>query len=249
VLHLPLVLWAGLGELSRIGELVLHPFLGPRSKSVVVTTDMPLALDRPIDFGLQDTCSKCRKCARECPCNAISYKPTVMFNGYEMWKPDVERCTRYRVTNPKGSSCGRCMKVCPFANEGLLTHRILLWCAVHLPFIRRWLVRLDDLVRHGERNPVKKWWRDLERRDDGTVHEPWGANARDLDLARRRIMEKRQDIAYYPAGVMPPPNAREPHPIDRSAALAAAGKMETPIDALRRRQRSHPGPPKTGDLP
>ena len=23
----------------------------------------------------------------------------VMFNGYEMWKPDVERCTRYRVTN------------------------------------------------------------------------------------------------------------------------------------------------------
>ena len=32
VLHIPLVLWAGLGELSRIGELVLNPFLGPRFK-------------------------------------------------------------------------------------------------------------------------------------------------------------------------------------------------------------------------
>ncbi len=72
VLHLPLLLHAGLGELSRIGELVLNPFLGPRFKSVVITTDMPLEVDRPIDFGLQDTCSKCQKCARECPCNAIS---------------------------------------------------------------------------------------------------------------------------------------------------------------------------------
>ena len=44
---------AGLGELSRIGELVLNPFLGPRSKSIVFTTDLPLQPDRPIDFGLQ----------------------------------------------------------------------------------------------------------------------------------------------------------------------------------------------------
>ena len=48
VLHIPLILWAGLGELSRIGELVLNPFVGPRFKSVVLTTDFPLA-DRPAD--------------------------------------------------------------------------------------------------------------------------------------------------------------------------------------------------------
>ena len=34
VLQLPLILMAGLGELSRIGELVLNPFVGPRFKSV-----------------------------------------------------------------------------------------------------------------------------------------------------------------------------------------------------------------------
>ena len=53
VLHIPLILWAGLGELSRIGELVLNPFVGPRFKSVVMTTDFPLEPDKPIDFGLQ----------------------------------------------------------------------------------------------------------------------------------------------------------------------------------------------------
>ena len=87
VLHLPLMLLAGLGELSRIGELVLNPFVGPRLKTVVVTTDMPLEPDKPIDFGLQYFCSNCWKCARECPCDAISWGNKVMFNGYEMWKP------------------------------------------------------------------------------------------------------------------------------------------------------------------
>ena len=54
VLQIPLVLLAGLGELSRIGELVLNPFVGPRFKSVVVTTNLPLIADQPIDFGLQE---------------------------------------------------------------------------------------------------------------------------------------------------------------------------------------------------
>ena len=69
--------------------------------------------DQPIDFGLQYFCSDCLKCARECPCDAIPFGDKVMFNGYEIWKPDVERCTRYRLTNARGSACGRCMKTCP----------------------------------------------------------------------------------------------------------------------------------------
>jgi hypothetical protein len=47
LLHIPAVLMAGLGELSRIGELILNPFIGPRSKSVVITTSLPLVPDKP----------------------------------------------------------------------------------------------------------------------------------------------------------------------------------------------------------
>jgi ferredoxin len=97
LLHIPAVLMAGLGELSRIGELILNPFIGPRSKSVVITTSLPLVPDKPIDFGLQAVCNLCRKCARECPCNAIPFGPKVMFNGYETLEA---RCREVRQVPP-----------------------------------------------------------------------------------------------------------------------------------------------------
>ena len=144
LLHLPAMLMAGLGEMSRIGELVLNPFIGPRSKSVVFTTDLPLEVDRPIDFGLQATCAMCMKCARECPCNAIPFGPKVMFNGYEIWKPDVEKCGRYRLTNTQGSACGRCMKTCPYNREDLVESERLLWLSIDVPAARRQLIEHDD---------------------------------------------------------------------------------------------------------
>ncbi len=82
VLQPPLLLLSGLGEVSRIGEVILNPYLGPRLKSGVVTTDMPLAHDKPIDFGMQAFCEACNKCARECPSGAITAGPKLMFNGY-----------------------------------------------------------------------------------------------------------------------------------------------------------------------
>jgi ferredoxin len=242
VLHIPLILYAGLGELSRIGELVLNPFVGPRFKSAVITTDMPLAPDRMIDFGLQDMCNKCMKCARECPCDAIPWGDKVMFNGYEMWKPDAERCARYRVTNPKGAACGRCMKTCPYNHEGLLYHRFFLWLAMHVPAARKWIAILDDKVGNGRRNLVKKWWRDLEWLREGYAVEPKaGTNQRDLELDKQMDPSK-QKIAYYHANMMPVPNIIEPQPVDRKAALAASALLETPAEAKARVAQGKPAP-------
>jgi len=242
VLHIPLTLLAGLGELSRIGELVLNPFLGPRFKTAIVTTDMPLEVDLPIDFGLQDMCGKCMKCARECPCDAISWGDKVMFNGYEIWKPDVERCARYRLTNKKGAACGRCMKTCPYNHEGLLYHRLFLWLAIKVPASRRWIAILDDRVGNGRRNLVKKWWRDLEWLPDGYAVEPLaGTNRRDLDVGKV-LDPAKQKIAYYHADAMPVPDDTHPQPLDRKAALAAAAVVETPDQARARRARGE-GPP------
>ena len=248
VLHLPLLLLAGLGELSRIGELVLNPFVGPRFKSVVLTTDMPLVPDKPIDFGLQYFCSNCWKCARECPCDAITWGDKVMFNGYEMWKLDAERCARYRLTNQRGLACGRCMKTCPLNKvvtwDGPIATQAASWLGINARWLKPYLVpiavKLDDWLGHGVRNPVKKWWLDLEIVDGVCVEPRKGVNQRDLDLDRH-IDPGTQKIAYYNANVMPAPNS---HGIavfpNRKAAIAAASILETPDEA---RERVHKGGP------
>ena len=240
VLHIPLVLRAGLGEMSRIGELVLNPFVGPRFKSVVVTTDMPLTPDRHIDFGLQDFCTKCTKCARECPCAAIPFGDKIMFNGYETWKPDVEKCTKYRLGNQKGSACGRCMKTCPYNIEGVLAERLFLWSAIKLPFTRRWIARLDDKVGNGSINPIKKWWWDLEWVDGRTVEPTKGTNARGLDMAGGRVADK-QKVALYTPDMLPPGDSiGVPVKLVRKEALARADEAESPAAARRRvRSRTH----------
>jgi len=222
LLHLPAMLMAGLGEMSRIGELVLNPFIGPRSKSVVFTTDLPLEADRPIDFGLQDVCSQCRKCARECPCNAIPFGPKVMFNGYEIWKPDVEKCGRYRLTNAKGSACGRCMKTCPYNREDLVESERLLWLSIGVPAARRALIDYDDAIGAGARNPLKRWWFDLEI-VDGAAVRPAAANERDLDFGRAEKLARTQKLAFFPPELQPKGGTtlKQVVPIDREAGLAA----------------------------
>ncbi len=234
VLHIPLVLAAGLGEMSRIGELVLNPFVGPRFKSVVVTTDMPITPDKHVDFGLQDFCNKCTKCARECPCAAIPFGDKIMFNGYETWKPDVEKCTKYRLGNLKGAACGRCMKTCPYNIEGVLSERAVLWAAIKLPFTRAWIAKLDDRVGNGSINPIKKWWWDLEWRDGKTIVPERGTNARGLDLDGGRVAAK-QKVALYPPDVLPAgDNVGVPVKLMRKEAIERGRLAERPAAARRR---------------
>ena len=167
----PILLWAGLGEMSRIGDIVLNPFLGPRFKAAVVTTDMPLAVDKPIDFGLQDFCSRCKKCARECPSKSISHGDKVMRNGYESWPNNVEKCSAMRVGNKHGASCGTCIKVCPWNKPFTLFHRTINWAMRNIPVARRLGVWGDDLLGYGQVEEEYKWWYDLEE-VDGTIQIP-----------------------------------------------------------------------------
>lgn len=240
VLHIPLILWAGLGEMSRIGELVLNPFVGPRFKSVVLTTDMPLEVDKPIDFGLQKFCSSCHKCDRECPCDAIPHGDKVMFNGYEIWKPDVERCTRYRLTNSKGSACGRCMKTCPLNKvidlDGALVTRAASWLGVNAMFLKPLMVPIaawmDDKLGNGMRNPLKKWWFDHEI-IDGVTTDAKATNERDIEPGKPVDIDG-QKVAYYHANMMPAPDQPGAFPVNRKEALAAKSVLETPDEARAR---------------
>ncbi len=226
VLQPPLLLLSGLGEVSRIGEVILNPYLGPRLKSGVVTTDMPFTYDKPINFGMQTFCENCNKCARECPAGAITAGPKVMFNGYEIWKSDSERCARYRITNLLGSMCGRCMKTCPWNLEGLFKEAPFRWLAMHYPKAAKWLARLDDKVGNGQINAVKKWWWDLELQPDGRYIFAKETNARTLSLDLD-LKPEDQTLAVYPAHLAPPPYP-VPFPMDREAGLEAFQALLSP---------------------
>ena len=239
VLQPPLLLLSGLGEVSRIGEVILNPFLGPRLKSGAVTTNMPMSHDKPIDFGLQKFCEACNKCARECPSGAITAGPKLMFNGYEIWKSDSQRCTTYRVSQKNGAMCGRCMKTCPWNLEGIFAERPFRWAAMRAPITARALAKLDDIIGNGEINQVKKWWWDLEMTDDGPYHSsdhPVNARAlsKDLDLKYQD-----QTLAVYPATLAPPPFAW-PYPADREAGIAAYQAMISATEHKTRRAKGLP---------
>ena len=161
VLIPPLLLLSGVGEMSRSG-CILNPFLGLRFKAGAVTTDLPLLSDKPIDFGLQDFCNKCKKCALECPSKAISIGEKIIYNGYETWQFDAERCTKFRVTNQNGASCGRCIKVCPWNKPQGWSHDMVRWMVKNTPFMNRAIIRMDGVKGYGKPNLRDKWWFDLE---------------------------------------------------------------------------------------
>ena len=227
VLQPPLLLLSGLGEVSRIGEVILNPYLGPRLKSGVITTNMPLAHSKPIDFGLQKFCESCNKCARECPAGAITAGPKTMFNGYEIYKSDSQKCTSYRINQKGGAMCGRCMKTCPWNLEGVFAEAPFRWAAMKLPRMAKPLAKLDDALGNGEVNEVKKWWWDLEMIDDGpflpaTAEVNKRTLQKDLDLKFED-----QTLAVYPANLAPPPYPF-PFPMDREKGIQAYKDMLTP---------------------
>lgn len=233
VLQPPLLLLSGLGEVSRIGEVILNPYLGPRLKSGAITTDLPMAHDSPIDFGLQKFCESCNKCARECPSGAITAGPKLMFNGYEIWKSDSQKCATYRITTPGGAMCGRCMKTCPWNLEGIFKEAPFRWAAMNMPAAAPALARLDDAVGNGGLNQVKKWWWDLEIAEDGgyrPTDKPVNERAlqRDLDLKYED-----QTLAVYPAPLAPHPYPY-PDPMDREAGIEAYQAMITAQEYQRR---------------
>jgi len=114
VLHVPLAVAAGLGELGRNGY-VISPEFGPRFRTGVVTTDLPLAVDSPINNHIQDFCNYCAMCAETCPAGAIPSGEKAVVRGVKKWALNADACMAYWSVNPeKHLCCALCMKDCPY---------------------------------------------------------------------------------------------------------------------------------------
>jgi reductive dehalogenase len=161
VLLPPLLLAAGIGEVSRAG-IILNPFLGLAFKAAVVLTDMPVVPDKPIDFGLQKFCQNCKICAEACPSKAIPTGDKFMYNGYETWKLDTRRCASFNFTNKKGTMCNTCVKSCPWSNPSTWPHNLMRSLVMEIPFSQRLAIRIARLLGPNMTTHQEKWWFDME---------------------------------------------------------------------------------------
>lgn len=150
---------AGLGEIGRMG-LLMTPGLGPRVRLGVVTTDLPLALaPRCVDGSVIDFCRICKKCAENCPAQAIPMQDRVEIDGALRWQIDSERCFHYWTK--VGTDCARCMTVCPYSHPNNPAHNLVRWGIQHSGAFRRAAIRLDDLFygRKPKAGPAPAWTR------------------------------------------------------------------------------------------
>jgi ferredoxin len=111
---IPAMIAAGLGELGKHGSLV-HPQFGASHRPGIVTTTMPLTIDSPLTFGVQDTCLHCNLCSNNCPGDAIPLSDFVLTEGIRRWVTDIEKC--YVFSRLRAEYCHICVDVCPFVHK------------------------------------------------------------------------------------------------------------------------------------
>jgi reductive dehalogenase len=144
---------ANLGEIGRMG-LLMTPELGPRNRIGVITTNMPLTIcKRKYDDSYDDFCSKCLKCAENCPASAISKSDKTDINNVNRWQINSEKCFNYWQS--AGTDCGRCMSTCPYSHPSNLMHNLVRWSIRTFPNFRYWAVKMDDFF-YGRKSKALK---------------------------------------------------------------------------------------------
>jgi epoxyqueuosine reductase QueG len=117
LLHIPIGLKAGFGELGRHGSII-HPRLGPLFRMGSVITSIELEIDHPIDAGIARFCDSCRACRKFCPPQAIPDERSPEAGrdhlGYDRYVVDTGRCFPYFA---KYSYCSICLPVCAYNHK------------------------------------------------------------------------------------------------------------------------------------
>lgn len=160
-LAVPLAIKAGLGEYGRHGLLITKEF-GPRVRLGKIYTDLPLAGDRAVRFGVKEFCEICRRCSDACPVSAIpDGEPTTArhnqsnIRGVRKWSVDGEKCFGYWTA--QNSDCSICVRVCPYNKDySKWPYRVGRWLAG--TFLRRLMLWLDIRLRYGQRMAPRRWW-------------------------------------------------------------------------------------------
>ncbi|MDD1750561.1 MAG: reductive dehalogenase, partial [Methanothrix sp.] len=163
-LNIPMAIDAGFGEQGRNGKLITPEF-GPSARLCKVVTDLPLARDYPIRFGVGEFCQVCLKCADECPSNSISKEkrawtgPNISNNpGHYVWHLNNETCRRYWAMGP-ADNCTICIRACPFTKRPGFVHDLTRAAISFVPALDPVWRNLDDLMGYGIEKDTTLFWK------------------------------------------------------------------------------------------
>jgi len=163
-LSVPFAVEAGIGELSRLNKLVTPEF-GPAVRLCKVFTDLPMACDKPVDFGLVEFCKKCKKCAEACPAGALSFDDEPSFKtrgpwnnpGHKAWFEDSYRCFQHWQQVDNG--CGVCLASCPYTKAAQAwIHGAVKATASVAPAADGFFRIMDDAFGYGRQHDPEQWW-------------------------------------------------------------------------------------------
>ena len=136
-MSIPYAIAAGLGEGSRMGQLVTYKY-GPRVRLAKVYTEFDFTeYDKPKTFGVFDFCKRCKRCADACPGDAIPYdeeptfepthehKDNAYFNtkGVKKWYLDAKKC--FKVWSEGDVECSNCLTSCPYNKPDFWHHKLV----------------------------------------------------------------------------------------------------------------------------
>jgi len=133
----PMAIDAGVGEAGRIARVVAPDF-GATIRLAAVTTDLPLAYDKPISFNLHEFCMRCEICADVCPVGARPYgppgPPRMSLNrpGMNFWYDGPGCYIYWRAGGNKWPACYRCHAFCPWSEPRTWYHELAKWAAINL---------------------------------------------------------------------------------------------------------------------
>lgn len=165
---IPYAISAGLGELGRMNRMI-NPIFGGNVRIEGILTDLPLAQDKPIDFGLQEFCKHCKICATKCPAGALSladepyWVPVNSFQaaGKKTYFEDNEKCADY--INKRGMYCSTCLAVCPWSKQDKTAlHDIAKILSSKTPKAGKLLTTMDEAFGYGlvelDSPEMADWW-------------------------------------------------------------------------------------------
>jgi reductive dehalogenase len=160
----PFAVDAGIGELGRLNKLVTPEF-GPAVRLCKVITDLPMACDKPIDFGLVEFCKRCKKCAEACPSRSLSFDDEPSFKtkgpwnnpGHKAWFEDSYKCLQY--WQKSNSACGVCLASCPYTKGARAwMHEAVKATASVAPGTDGFFRIMDNAFGYGRQHDPEQWW-------------------------------------------------------------------------------------------